>query len=125
MAEFRFQEQQKAKMVLELIELVEVDDQSYPLNYYIDAAKDFKTVDDALVFLSQECPICFLSYPIHEVSYMFCLFFCFLLIYYFIIIYSYAYYVRVPVDFVQRLKCDFPRNCTVLLHSTLIRVQKM
>ena len=68
MSEFRFYEKNKAGMVLDLIKLVEAGgDQDNPLHYYVDAAKDFNTVDDALAFLQKECPICFGLYPIHEV----------------------------------------------------------
>ena len=68
MAEFRFREKTKAKMVLELMEKVKNEsDQEYPLHYYVDAAKDFDSLDGALQFLSKECPICYLRCAIHEV----------------------------------------------------------
>ena len=56
-------------MVLSLIERVEKgNDVDYPLNYYVDAAKDFNDIDAASDFLNKECPICTATYPIHEVS---------------------------------------------------------
>ena len=67
MAEFKFEREERAQMVVELIEKVEVDEQTYPLNYYVDAAHDFDNVDDALNFLNKECAICLSVYPIHEV----------------------------------------------------------
>jgi len=69
MSEFRFHEQKKAKMVLDLIGLVEAedDDQDNPLHYYVDAAKDFDNLDDALAFLQKDCPLCLGQFAIHEV----------------------------------------------------------
>ena len=43
------------------------EDADYPLNYYLDAAKDFDDLKSASTFLNQECPICIDIYPIHEV----------------------------------------------------------
>ena len=77
MSEFRFPEKKKAEMVLDLIEKVEVncdpnDFQDNPLHYYVDAANDFSTVDDALKFLRKECPLCFRPFAIHEVRCAIC-----------------------------------------------------
>ena len=58
--------------MLQLIEEVEVDEtMDYPLNYYVDAAKDFDDLASASNFLNKECPICILQYPIHEVTIIF------------------------------------------------------
>ena len=68
MSEFKFHEAVKAQMVLDLIDLVEAEgDQNNPLHHYIQAVKDFNSVDEALAFLSKECPICYCHYSIHEV----------------------------------------------------------
>lgn len=69
MAEYKFKEKFRAQMVLQLIESVEQDKYSadYPLNYYVDAAKDFDDLESASAFLNKKCPICGDVYPIHEV----------------------------------------------------------
>lgn len=67
MAEFKFEKESRAKMVLGLIEKVEIGGKEYPLHYYVDAARDFSDIEAALEFLDKECPICMMSYPIHEV----------------------------------------------------------
>ena len=65
MAEYKFKEKFRAEMVLSLLQEVEGD---YPLNYYVDAAKDFDDLKAASSFLNKECPICGDTIPIHEVS---------------------------------------------------------
>ena len=67
MEEFNLESKEKASMVIELMDLMEDDDSDYPLSYYIDAAKLFSTTDDAERWLIKECPICTMSYPVHEV----------------------------------------------------------
>lgn len=67
MAEYQFKEKFRAEIVLGLLE--EVDgDYDYPLNYYVDAAKDFDDLKAASAFLNKECPFCGDIKPIHEVS---------------------------------------------------------
>lgn len=68
MGEFKLENKEKASMVIELMDLMEDDELDYPLSYYIDAAKDFSTMEDAERGLIKECPICTLSYPVHEAS---------------------------------------------------------
>ncbi len=68
MAEYRFQEKFRAETVLGLIEKVEYEGgPDYPLNYYLEAARDFNDLDSASNFLNKECPICDERTPIHEV----------------------------------------------------------
>lgn len=68
MAEYRFREKSRAEIVLGLMNKVEQPDgPDYPLNYYIEAARDFDNLDAASNFLNKECPICFDLTPIHEV----------------------------------------------------------
>ena len=68
MGEFKLETTDKAVMVLELMKKVEVDDDSdYPLSYYIDAAKDYRTLEEAEKGLIKECPICEVELPVHEV----------------------------------------------------------
>lgn len=61
MAEYKFKKF-RAEIVLGLIE-----DHDYPLNYYVDAARDFNDLDSARNFLNKECIICGDILPIHEV----------------------------------------------------------
>ncbi len=70
MAEYKIKEEFRAKMVLSLLAKTKEDnpDSNYPLNYFIDAAKDFNTLDEASNFLIKECPVCTFNYPIHEVG---------------------------------------------------------
>lgn len=68
MGEFKLENKEKASMVIELMDLIEDGDLDYPLSYYIDAAKDFSTMEDAERGLIKECPICTMSYPVHEVT---------------------------------------------------------
>ena len=68
MGEFKLENKQKALMVINLMERMEEEDLDYPLSYYIDAAKDFSTLEDAERGLIKECPICIISYPVHEAS---------------------------------------------------------
>ena len=71
MGEYKLESTEKAAIVLGLMNTVEVDDTlDYPLSYYIDAAKDNSTLEDAERVLIKECPICVLSYPIHEVRHL-------------------------------------------------------
>ncbi len=67
MAEYRFETSDRAKMVPDLIRQVEVEDEDYPLHYYIDAVKSYDNMADAMKFLQQPCPICATEYPIQEV----------------------------------------------------------
>ena len=72
MAECDFVDQSRAQIVLDLMEQVEGDEISnYPLNYYVDAAHDYKNLKDASVFLLKDCPIQGFcagdKIPIHEV----------------------------------------------------------
>lgn len=70
MAECNFEVQERAQLVLDLMEQVE-GDEDYPLHYYVDAAHDFADLESASDFLFKECPIQGLcageKIPIHEV----------------------------------------------------------
>ena len=72
MSEYKFESTERAKMVLELMREVETDEyaQEYPLSYYVEAAKDYKTLEDAKRYLIKPCPICMEVYPVHEVYMM-------------------------------------------------------
>ena len=50
-----------------LIDLLK-DKREYPLTYYIDAAKNYNTFEEAQKFLNQPCHICGDDYPMNEVS---------------------------------------------------------
>lgn len=71
MAECDFDVQDRAQMVLDLMEQVDDDYNDYPLNYYVDAAHDFENLEAASDFLFKECPIQGMcageKIPIHEV----------------------------------------------------------
>ena len=68
MAEYRYKEKFRAKIVLDLLCEVEYEGgPDYPLNYYLEAARDFKDLESARNFLNKECPICGDLTPIHEV----------------------------------------------------------
>lgn len=67
MGEYKLPSIEKAAMVLDLMNQFEVGEEDYPLSYYIDAARDFSTLEDAERGLFKECPICVVSYPVHEV----------------------------------------------------------
>ena len=68
MAECKFPTEEAANIVFKLLEEVEAfDDVSYPLQYYIEAAKDHGDIDKARSFLIKECEICVTEYPVHEV----------------------------------------------------------
>ena len=69
MGEYKFENTERAQMVVELMKEVEADEhaQEYPLSYYVEAAKDYKTLDDAKRYLIKPCPICDVDYPVHEV----------------------------------------------------------
>lgn len=60
----------QAKIVLQLLTEVEgvQDSAKYPLQYYIEAAKDHGDIEKARKFLIKECPLCLLEYPVHEVT---------------------------------------------------------
>ena len=76
MAEYKYKEKFRAEIVLGLLEEVEYDGgPDYPLNYYLDAARDFNDLESAKKFLNQECPICGEMTPIHEVQGAFVAFF--------------------------------------------------
>ena len=68
MAECRLETHEKAHMVFQLMEKAEEDGGDYPLGYYVEAAKDYKDIDEALKYLIKPCPICECQYPVHEVS---------------------------------------------------------
>ena len=72
MAECDFNVQDRAKLVLDLMEEVDEGDNDYPLNYYVDAAHDFENLKEASDFLFKECPIQGFcaedKIPIHEVD---------------------------------------------------------
>ena len=65
--ECRLLKLEKAEILVKLLEKEEEDGTEYPLKYYIDAAKDYATFEDAVRFLNQPCPICMLEYPMNEV----------------------------------------------------------
>lgn len=54
MAENKFKDSSKAKMLIDLLE----EKSDYPMKYYIDAAKHYDTFEDATNFLNQPCQIC-------------------------------------------------------------------
>ena len=69
MGEFKLESTKKAEMVLTLMaDVEETGDFSYPLSYYIDAAKDYSCLEEAKRCLIKPCPICAEDYPVHEVS---------------------------------------------------------
>ena len=69
MTECRFENEETANIVLQLLEEVEGNgDAEYPLQYYIDAAKDHKDLESARSFLIKECEICIMAQTIHEVG---------------------------------------------------------
>ncbi len=70
MAEYRFETAEKAKMVPDLMK--EVGGEDYPLHYFIDAAKSYDNMEDAVKFLQQPCPICTMDYPIQDVNTLSC-----------------------------------------------------
>lgn len=70
MGEFKLETTAKAMMVLDLMNQVEGDAESenYPLSYYVEAAKDFATLEEAKHGLIKECPFCGdEKKPVHEV----------------------------------------------------------
>ena len=74
MGEFKLETTAKATMVLDLMNKVEDDGSDYPLSYYIDAAKDYPTLEEAEHGLIKECPICTDDNKlIHNVSVQTCL----------------------------------------------------
>ena len=70
MAEYKFNEKFRAEIVMGLLGKVENFEgcPDYPLNYYLEAARDFNDLDSASNFLNKECPICGEEYLIHEVK---------------------------------------------------------
>ena len=75
MTECRFDDEEIANIVLQLLEEVEGNgnaDVEYPLQYYVDAAKDHKELDKARNFLIKECNICLVEQTIHEVGDVYC-----------------------------------------------------
>ena len=64
MAENRFRSCQKAELLVQLLK----DRNDYPMRYYIDAAKNYDTFEDAQSFLNQPCPICGDTYLMDDVS---------------------------------------------------------
>ena len=69
MAECGFDDEETANIVLQLLEEVEGNGYAeYPLQYYIDAAKDHKDLDRARNFLLKECDICIMEKPIPGVG---------------------------------------------------------
>ena len=73
MVECGFNDQNRAQIVLDLMEEVENDENCYPLHYYVDAAHNFANLQAASEFLVKECPIQGFcagdKIPIHEVQY--------------------------------------------------------
>ena len=67
MAEYKLENTQRAEMVMALMEEMEEEGQDYPFSYYVDAAKDYKTLEEAKEKFIKPCPICGSGYPIHEV----------------------------------------------------------
>ena len=69
MGEYRLETTAKAAMVLDLMNKVEGGDADYPLSYYVDAAKDYSTLEEAERGLIKECPLCGDdNMPVHEVK---------------------------------------------------------
>ena len=68
MGEYKL-ENTKAGMVLALMEELEGwGGGDYPLSYYVDAARDYSSLEEAQKYFIQPCPICFKTYPIQEVK---------------------------------------------------------
>jgi hypothetical protein len=68
MGEYKLPTMTKAAMVLDLMYKMEDDeDKDYPLSYYIDAARDYSSMEDAERGLIKQCPICYETRPVHEV----------------------------------------------------------
>ena len=67
MAEYKLENTERAEMVMALMEEMEEEGQDYPLFYYINAANDYKTLEEAKEKFIKTCPICFETYPIQEV----------------------------------------------------------
>ena len=71
MGEYKLPNMTKAEMVLELMYKMEDDeDKDYPLSYYIDAARDYSSMEDAERGLIKQCPICYETRPVHEVIFL-------------------------------------------------------
>lgn len=69
MGEYKLETKEKAEMVLELMGKVEVEGVGdYPLSYYVDAAKDYTSLEEAERCLIKPCPVCMENYPVHEVN---------------------------------------------------------
>ena len=70
MAECKFATEEKANIVLQLLEETPPPDKGddYPLQYFIEAAKDHGDFEKAKRFLIKECDICIVEYPVHEVG---------------------------------------------------------
>ena len=72
MGEFKLETMEKAQMVIALMNEIEIDASlDYPLSYYVDAAKDYSSLEVAERCLIKDCPICYVSYPVHEVMHIF------------------------------------------------------
>ena len=68
MGEYKFESHERAQLVIDLMNDVEVGDTRHPLHYYVQAAKDFETLEKARSFLQRPCSICMENYPAHDVS---------------------------------------------------------
>ena len=70
MGEYKLEDQGRAELVIQLMNDAEKDSEAeHPLHYYIGAAKDYRTLEEAKAFLLRSCPICALdNIPIHDVS---------------------------------------------------------
>ena len=67
MAEYKLENTKRAEIVMALMEEMEKEGHDFPFSYYVNAAKDYKTLEEAKEKFIKTCPICGDSYPIHEV----------------------------------------------------------
>ena len=67
---YKLESMEKAEVVLELMEELDEGEggEGYPLYYYVNAARDHSSLEEAQKYFIQPCPICFGCYPVHEVS---------------------------------------------------------
>ena len=66
MGECKLDSSERSKLALALLEKAEYD-KDVPLNYCVEAAKDYNDLDKAVNFLIKECPLCFETTSVHEV----------------------------------------------------------
>ena len=67
MGECKLDSNERSELALALLEKAEQDRDDVPLNYCVEAAKDYNDLDKAVNFLIKECPICTETTSVHEV----------------------------------------------------------